>query len=74
MITRRGFLKRLGGAAAAITLSPLLDFAPIKPIAEPHAMGAIMFKNIPIIADPFIQMANLYIINPNRLKVFSSIE
>lgn len=28
---RRDFLRRLGGAAAAVTLSPLLDLAPILP-------------------------------------------
>ena len=30
-MNRRDFLRRLGGAAAAIALTPLLDLAPIEP-------------------------------------------
>lgn len=36
-MNRRDFLKRLGGAAAAVALSPLLDLAPIE--AAPEAWG-----------------------------------
>ena len=39
MLTRRDVLTRLGGAAAAVALSPLLDLAPILPAPSLTAVG-----------------------------------
>lgn len=66
-MNRRDFLKRLGGAAAAVALSPLLDFTPIidaKSVSV-EAIGSYEFR--------IFATFNLLCDNPRRLGVITSI-
>ncbi len=61
-MNRRDFLKRLGGAAAAVSLSPLLDLAEILPTPVPAAfVGPIYFKGIPLVYDQFCPTRTVYL-------------
>lgn len=64
-MNRRDFLKRLGGAAAALTLSPLLDLAPIEPVVE-----AVCYEQYEFV---IYVMYNLMTDNPRRLGVLTAI-
>lgn len=66
-MNRRDFLKRLGGAAAAVALSPLLDFAPIidAPSVSVDAIGCYEFR--------VFASFNLLCDNPRRLGVIMAI-
>lgn len=67
MITRRSFLKRLGLAASAVALSPMLDLAPIEPVVEAMVdPGRYEFT--------IYWMVNLEVHNPRRLGVITGIE
>lgn len=66
MITRRGFLKRLGLAASAVALSPMLDLAPIEPVVE-----AVCYEQYEFV---IIAMCNLEVDNPRRLGVITGIK
>lgn len=49
-MNRRDFLQRLGGAAAAVALSPMLDLAEIIP-APSLAIGGDVIWGIPALVD-----------------------
>lgn len=52
-MTRRDFLKRAGGAAAAMSLSPLLDLAEITPAPARACVEPLYFKDIALVFDQY---------------------
>lgn len=51
-MNRRHFLKQLGGAAAAVTLSPLLDLAPIEYMSGPITWNdRLWLHGAPVVGD-----------------------
>lgn len=64
-MNRRDFLKRLGGLAAAVTLSPMLDLAPIE--AAPSAYGGLTYMGIPLVFDACCPADQFYFISPKAI-------
>lgn len=64
-MTRRDFLKRLGLAASAVALSPMLDLASIETVVEAVCYEPYEYQ--------VIYMFNIMTHNPRRLGMISSI-
>lgn len=64
-MTRLDFIRRMMGAAAAVTLSPLLDLAPIEPCPEAACPEVYEFH--------VFYFFNLDCHNPRRLGVVTGI-
>lgn len=62
-MNRRSFLQLLGGAAAAIGLSPMLDLAPIEVVPSVAGFAPIYFKNIPIVYDAACPSSTVYFLS-----------